>query len=98
MDTLFQSPVQKKDTSTINDSGYNEPDNQVGMISYSNPQVDTSSRSSTNSPKQVDPSTYQRGDTHITNGIQKILITQISVSFEPIVIAQDLVTSVQELS
>ena len=35
LDTSFQSPVQKKDISTIKDFGYNEPDNQVGKISDS---------------------------------------------------------------
>ena len=44
MDTSFQSPVQNKDISTINDSGYNEPDYQVGKISDSKEQVDASSR------------------------------------------------------
>ena len=33
MNTSFQSPVQNKDISTINDFGYNDSDNQVGKIS-----------------------------------------------------------------
>ena len=48
MDTSFQSPAQKKDISTINDSGYNKSNNQVDKISDSKEQVDTSSRSNTN--------------------------------------------------
>ena len=61
MGTSFQSPVQKKNISTINDSGSNELDNQVGKIS---------------DPKeQVDPSSDPRVDTHITNGIKKLLIS-----------------------
>ena len=34
--TSFQSPIQNKDVSTINDSVYYEPDDQVDMISDSN--------------------------------------------------------------
>ena len=70
MDTSFQSLVQKKDISTINDSGYNAPDNQLGKISDSKEQVDVSIRSITDSAKQVDPSSNPRVDTHISNGIQ----------------------------
>ena len=70
MNTSFQSPVKKKDVSTINDSGYNEPDNQVGKISGSKEQVDTSITSITNSAKKVDPRRDPRVVTHITNGIQ----------------------------
>ena len=74
MDTPFQSPVQKKDISTINDYVYNNSNNQVDKISDSKEQVDTSSRSRTNSVEQVDPSSDLRVDTHITNGIQTLFI------------------------
>ena len=70
MDTSFQYPVQKKDISTINDSGYNKPDYQVGKISDYVEQVDVSIRSSIDSAEQVDPSSDPRVATHITNGIQ----------------------------
>ena len=53
MDTSFQSTVQKKDITTINNYGYNEQDDQVGKINESKEQVDASSRSSTKSAKQV---------------------------------------------
>ena len=96
MDTSFQSPVQKKNISVINDSGYNESNDQVYKVSDSKEQVDTSSRSNTDSAEQVDPSIYPRVDIHITDGIQKLLIGQIPVSFEPVVIGQDLVMSVRE--
>ena len=96
MDTSFKSPVQKKDISTINDSGYNEPDDQLGKISDTKEQVDASSRLSINSTEQVDPSSDPRVYTHITNGIQKWLIIQIPLSFEPVVIREYLFTSVQE--
>ena len=69
MDTSFQSPVQKKDISTINYSGYNESNDQMDKISYSNKQDDTTSRSRNDSVKQVDPSSDQRVNTHITDGI-----------------------------
>ena len=98
MDTSFQSPVQKKDISTIKYSGYNESDNQVDKISYSKEQVDASSRSGTDSDEQVDPSSDPRVDTHITNRIQRLFISQIPVSLEPVVIGQDIFTSVQEIS
>ena len=75
MDTSFQSPVQKKDISTINDSGYNASNDQVDKISDSKEQVDTSIKSNTDSAKQVDPSSDARVDTHITDGIQKLLIS-----------------------
>ena len=94
MDTSFQSPVQKKDISTINDSGYNESNDQVDKISDSKEQVDKSIRSSTDSAEQVDPISDPRLDTHINDGIQKLLISQISISAELVVIGQDLVTSV----
>ena len=79
MDTSFKSPVQKKDISTINDSGYYESDDQVNNIRDSKEQVDVSSRSSTNYAEQVDPksdpSSNPRVATHITNRIQKLLIS-----------------------
>ena len=82
MDTSYQSPIQKKDTSTINDSAYYESDNQVDTIS--------------DSKKQVDPSSNPRVDTHITDRIKKLSIRKITL--EPVVIGQDLVTSVRETS
>ena len=96
MDNSFQYPVQKKDISKINNSGYNESNYQVDKISYSKEQVDTSSRSGNDSVKQVDPSSYPRVDTHINDGIQKLLI--IPITYEPVVIGQDLVTIVRETS
>ena len=39
-DDSYQSPMKKKDVSTINDSIYYELDKQVDTISYSNKQVD----------------------------------------------------------
>ena len=51
MDTSFQYPVKNKDIPTINDSGYNESNDQVDNISDSKKQVDTSSRSRTDSVK-----------------------------------------------
>ena len=96
MDTSFQSPVQKKNISVINDSGYNESNDQVYKVSDSKEQVDTSSRSNTDSAEQVDPSIYPRVDIHMTNGIQILLISQIPISLEPVVIGHDLVTSVRE--
>ena len=94
MNTSFQSPVQKKYTSTINYSGYNESNNQVDKISDSMEQVYTSSMSRTDSVKKVDPKSDPKIDpssdprvaTHITNVIQKLLISQIPVSFDPVVI------------
>ena len=41
MDILFQSPIQKKDISTINNSACYESDDQVDMISDSKEQDDT---------------------------------------------------------
>ena len=92
MDTSFQSPIKKKDLSTINDSGYIESSNEVDKISESKEQVDTSNRSISDSVEQVDPSSYLRVDTHITDQIQKLSIRPIT--FEPFFIRQDLVTSV----
>ena len=54
MNTSFQYPVQNKDISKINDSEYNESENQVDNISDSEEQVDEISRSSTDSDEQVD--------------------------------------------
>ena len=82
MDTLFQSPVQMKDISTINDSPYYDSDDQVDTIS--------------DSKRQVDPSSDARVDTHITDGIRKLPIRPITLG--PVVIGQDLVTSVRETS
>ena len=56
MDTSFKSPVQKKDIPTINNSGYNESDDQVDKLSDSKEQVETSIRSKTDSVKHVDAS------------------------------------------
>ena len=67
MDTLFQSPVQNKDISTINDSRYNNSNDQVDKINDTKEQVDTSSRSNTDSAKQVDQSSNPRVDTHLTD-------------------------------
>ena len=81
--TSFQSPIQKKDVSTINDSVYYESGEQVGTISNSNKQVDQSS----------DPKEY----THIIDRISKLSVRPIL--FEPSVIGvigKDLVMNVQE--
>ena len=80
MDTSYQSLIQKKDISTINDSAYYESDDQVDTIS--------------DSKEQVDPSSDPRLDTHITNGTQKL--SNRTITLKPVVIGQDLVTSVQE--
>ena len=72
MDNSFQSPVQNKDISIINYYGYNELNNQVEKISDSKEQVDTSSRSNSDSVKQLDPSSNPRVNIHITDGIQKL--------------------------
>ena len=98
MDTSFQFLVQKKDISTIKNYGYNESNYQVDKISDFKEQVDASSRSITDPAKQVDLSSDPRVYTHITEGIQKLLISQIPISVKPVVIVQDLVTSVQETS
>ena len=82
MDNSFQSPIQKKDISTINNSGYNKSNDQVDTIS--------------DSKEHVDPNSNPRVYTHITDGIQKLSIKPIT--FDPVVIGQDLVTSVQETS
>ena len=77
-------------TTPINNCGYNDSNYQVDKISDSKEQVNTSNRSRTDSVEQVDPSSDPRVDTHITDGIQKLLIRPIT--FEPVVIGQDLVT------
>ena len=75
MDTSFQSPIQNKDISKINNYAYYESDDQVDTIS--------------DSKEQVDPSSNPRVDTRITDGIQKLSIGKIL--FEPAIIRQDLV-------
>ena len=80
MDASFQSPIQKKDISTINDYVYNESNDQVDTISYSK--------------ENFDPISDPRVDTDITDGIQKLSI--IPITFEPVIIGKDLVASVQE--
>ena len=82
MDPSYQSHIQKKDISTINNSAYYESDDQLDTISYCK--------------EQVDPSSDPRIDTHITDRIQKLSIRPITL--EPVVIGQDLVMSVQETS
>ena len=54
VNTSFQSPVEKRDISTINNSGNYESGNHVHKISDSEEQVDAISRSSTYSVEQVD--------------------------------------------
>ena len=54
-DPSFQSPIQKKDVSTINDSVYYESNEQVDTISDSN--------------KQVDPTSDLKEETHIIENI-----------------------------
>ena len=76
--TSFKSPVKKKDISTINDSGYNESNNQVDKISDSEEQVDMSSRSNTDSIEQVDSSKNPRVDTKFADIIKKLLIRPIT--------------------
>ena len=78
MDTSFQSPIRKKDISTINDSGYIESKIQVDKLS--------------DSKEQVDPNINPRVDTYNTDGNQKLSI--IPSNFEPVIIRQDLVMSV----
>ena len=59
MDTSFKSPVQSKDISTINSSGYHESDDQLDKKSDSEKQVDTNIRSSTDTAIQVDSKAIQ---------------------------------------
>ena len=79
MDTSYQAPIQKKDISTINNSAYYESDDQLDTIS--------------DSKEQVGPSSDPRVDNHITNRIKKLSI--IPITLKPVVIGQDLVTSVR---
>ena len=58
--TSFQYPIQKKDVSTINDSVYYEPDEQVDTISDSN--------------KQVDPRINPMVETHIVDRVRKLSV------------------------
>ena len=82
-DTSFQSPIQKKDVSTINDSVYYDLGNQVDMISYSN--------------KQVDPSSNPNEDTHIIDMIGRLSVRPIFFEAAVVgVIGQDLVTNGRE--
>ena len=79
-DTSFQSRIQKKDVSTINDYVYYESEEQVDTISYSK--------------KQVDPSRDSKEETHIIDRIRKLSIRPIL--FKPAfigVIRKDLVTN-----
>ena len=73
--TSFQSPIQNKDVSTINNSVYYESEDQVDTISDSN--------------KQVDPSRDPKEETHIIDIIRKLSVRPIL--FEQAVIRQDLV-------
>ena len=59
-DTSFQSLIENKDVSTINDSVYYESDDQVDTISDSN--------------KQVDPRSYPKAETHIIDRISKLSV------------------------
>ena len=81
-DTSFQSPVQNKDASTINDSVYYEPNDQVDTVSDSN--------------KRVDPRSNPMAKTHIGNRIRKLSVG-VGL-FEPAIIGvirKDLVTNFQ---
>ena len=82
MDTSYQSHIQKKDISTINDSIYFELDDQVDTIF--------------DSKEQVDPNSDPRIDTHINDRIQKLSIRPITL--KPVLIGQDLVTSARKTS
>ena len=55
-DDSYQSPMKKKDVSTINNSVYHESDEQVDTISDSN--------------KQVDPRSDPMVETHIVNRVR----------------------------
>ena len=68
MDTSFKSPVQNKDISTINNYEYYESDDQVDKISDSEEQADASSRSSTDSAKQVDQKATQKAIQSVIRG------------------------------
>ena len=82
--TSFQSPIQKKDVSIINDSVYYELDDQVDTLSDSNKQVDTSS-----DPKE---------ETHIIDRIRKLSARQLFEPAVIGFIGTDLVTNDQENS
>ena len=84
-DTSFQSPIQKKDVSTINNSVYYGLYEQVDTISDSN--------------KQVDPSSNPKEDTKIIDRLRKLSVRPIlfaPVVLEPSVSIQDLVTRFQK--
>ena len=84
-DTSFQSPIQNKDVSTINDSVYYESDEQVDTMSDSN--------------KQVDPSSNPKEETHIIDRIRKLSVRTILFDIAIIgVIGQDLIMNFQENS
>ena len=79
----FQSLIQNKDVSTINNSVYYESGEQVDKISDSN--------------KQVDPSSDPKEETHIINRIRKLSVK--SILFKPAVIGvigQYLVINIRE--
>ena len=69
-DDLYQSPMKKKDVSTINDLVYYESDEHVDTIS--------------DSSKQVEASNNPIKETHIFNGINNLSVGVVSV--EPAVI------------
>ena len=58
--TSFQSPIQNKDESTINNSVYYDSDEQVDTISDSH--------------EQVDPRSDPKADTHIFDRIRKLSV------------------------
>ena len=62
---LYQSPMKKRDVSTISDSVYNESDEHVDMISGSS--------------KQVDARNEPIKDTHIFDGINKLSVGVVPV-------------------
>ena len=62
---LYQSPMKKKDVSTIGDSIYNESDEHVDTIS--------------DSSKQVDASNEPIKDIHIVDGINNLSVGVVSV-------------------
>ena len=64
-DDLYQSPMKKKDVSTIKNSVYYESDEHVDMIS--------------DSSKQVDASNKPIKDTHIVKGINNLSVRIVSV-------------------
>ena len=77
MDTSFQSLVQNKYISTINNSGYYESDDQVDKISDAEEQVDVSSISSTDSAKQVDPKSDPKSNPRINPRVATHIINRI---------------------